>query len=129
MKHLIFLALLAAAPMAQAQPAVDENAEFLLTEMDGAPYEGRSTMVFPAEGRVAGQGPCNRFMGRAEWGEDGAASFGPLASTMMACPDLDREKALLHALGEVTRIEMTDDGFVLTTAAGDALRYSRESAD
>ncbi|WP_172330835.1 META domain-containing protein [Mangrovicoccus sp. HB161399] len=123
MKHLICLAALAAAPMAMAQTAPETETEFRLAEMDGAPYEGSATLIFPEDGRVAGKGPCNNFMGRAEWGEDGAVSFGPLASTMMACPDLDAEKELLKALGAVSKIEMQEDGFLLTTDDGATLLY------
>ncbi len=123
MKHLILLAALAAAPMAMAQTLPDPETEFRLAEMDGAPYEGRATLSFPEDGRVAGKGPCNNFMGRAEWGEDGALTLGPLAATMMACPDLDAEKTLLDRLGAVTTIEMQEDGFLLGTPDGATLLY------
>ncbi|WP_161555807.1 META domain-containing protein [Mangrovicoccus ximenensis] len=125
MKHLIWLAALAAAPMAMAQtaPEADPGTEYRLAELDGAPYEGDATLVFPEEGRVAGKGPCNNFMGRADWGEDGSVSFGPLAATMMACPDLDGEKTILDLLGAVSQIETTEDGFLLSTPEGATLLY------
>ncbi len=50
-----------------------------------------------AENRVAGFGGCNRFTGSVEVIDD-SLKFGSLASTKMACPDLDEEAAFLRAL-------------------------------
>lgn len=51
------------------------------------------------EMRVYGYGGCNRLMGSFEWSDESARMvMDKLASTMMACPDMEQEKALSHAL-------------------------------
>ncbi|WP_171060865.1 META domain-containing protein [Poseidonocella sp. HB161398] len=127
MRYLVLSAALAAAPMAMAQTQPDPETEFRLEEMDGAPYEGDVTLVFPEEERIAGQGPCNRFMGRVVW--DGESmSIGPLVATMMACPNLDAEKTLLKALEAVETGVLTGDELLLTTSEGGTLLYRADAA-
>lgn len=45
--------------------------------------------------RVQGQGGCNTFFGTYELKEPGRIRFSPMASTLMACPNLDQETAFL----------------------------------
>jgi copper homeostasis protein (lipoprotein) len=60
------------------------------------------------EPRVGGFSGCNRFMGSFEL--DGEAlRFGELASTMMACPNLDEEQKFLQAMAEVTMYEISKE--------------------
>jgi heat shock protein HslJ/uncharacterized membrane protein len=57
------------------------------------------TLGLDASGQVSGQGPCNRILG--SWRlDDDRLVFGPLASTMMACPDpaMAQEQALFRIL-------------------------------
>jgi heat shock protein HslJ len=75
-----------------------------LTEMDG---EAISAADFPngvptldlqlRQGRVFGQAGCNRMNGKFTMGNN-ALTFGPLASTKMACPAMQFENKYLSAL-------------------------------
>jgi heat shock protein HslJ len=55
--------------------------------------------------RATGSGGCNRFTGGYEAG-DGTLTFGPLASTRMACPGMDTETAFLRALEGTRRFRV-----------------------
>lgn len=95
-----------------------------LVELNGtpvatAPGSERPYLLFlPGEQRVAGLAGCNRIMGSYTIRADGSLSLGPLATTMMACPDMAAETAFLKALNEfgTTRQEngallfLDDDG-------------------
>jgi heat shock protein HslJ len=55
----------------------------------------------PEGPRASGSGGCNRFTGSYTLGSD-TLVFTPLASTKMACPDMEAESAYFAAL-EATR--------------------------
>lgn len=57
-----------------------------------------------AEGRLYGNSGCNRMMGTFQLDSLEAAglTFGPIASTRMACPDMTTERNVLAALGKAT---------------------------
>lgn len=90
----------------------DPETVWTLTEMDGTAFAERMTLQFPEPGRIAGQAPCNRFSGALTvpypW-------FGtsPLAATLMACPDLDAERAVFDALGAMTEAEISGPVLIL----------------
>ena len=63
-------------------------------------------IAFKAEGEVIGHGGCNRFFGSYDQSGDDL-KFGPLASTKMACPNLDQEQAFMSALQSARQIEAT----------------------
>jgi heat shock protein HslJ len=72
------------------------------------------TIAFHAQGAVAGTGGCNRFSGSFRLtGEE--LSFGPVASTMMACPEavMALEQALFEALRRVARFDIDPTGALL----------------
>lgn len=53
---------------------------------DGA--DGGPQLVLDEDGRLHGTDGCNRLIG--SWEQDGdRVAFGAIASTMMACPDVD----------------------------------------
>jgi heat shock protein HslJ len=87
------------------------------------------TVAF-AGGTASGSTGCNRFTGiYAE--EGGSVSFGPLATTRMACADevMTAERAYLAALDSVSSWSATDAELVLLDAAGgELLRYEASSA-
>ena len=80
------------------------NTYWRLVELDGEPAtaaEGQKEphiRLMPEEGRVTGSGGCNNMMGSHEL--DGThLTIGPMASTMMACPEgMDQEHAFGQAL-------------------------------
>jgi heat shock protein HslJ len=83
--------------------------------VEGAPV----TMVVAADGSVSGNAGCNQYTTAATI-EGGAVSFGPVASTMMACAEdvMAAESAYLAALGSVNAGE--NDGAMLTLSGNGA---------
>lgn len=72
------------------------------------------------DGKVKGGTGCNRFTGTADL-DAGVMQFSPLAVTEMACTDpksMEREAALLKALGEVRWFVAAPEGMWLTREDG-----------
>ena len=67
-----------------------------------------ATLQFTAGGAV-GNGGCNQFGGDFQY-DNNSLTFGPLASTMMACaPEvMEQEAAYLSALGTATGFSIAD---------------------
>ncbi len=89
-----------------------ENTYWKLVEVGGVavevPEEGREAHLIlrPAEKRVSGHTGCNQINGGYSL-EGERLGFGPLATTLRACPDEpDIESAFLGALESVTRYEL-----------------------
>ncbi len=88
-----------------AEPALGAK-KWELVELNGAPFptttDGeRPHLIFLEDAqRVAGSAGCNRIMGSYTLRKDGSLELGPLATTMMACPDMEAEAAFLKALSE-----------------------------
>lgn len=63
----------------------------------------QTTLVLGEDGSVGGRGGCNAYTGSRELDGD-RIKFGPLASTMMACPPavMDQERKFFDALEAVT---------------------------
>ncbi len=80
-----------------------EGPEWVLIGFGSAepvPLEQPITLIVEGS-RVGGFSGCNRYMGSAEPGQGpGAIEFGPLAGTMMACPEpgMEIERRYLSAL-------------------------------
>jgi len=100
-------------PVSKVPDALLIETYWKLTEIMGKPVSG------PAEGkreahvilkkeknRVQGQGGCNAFSGTYELTEPGRISFSPMASTKMACPNLDQETAFMSVLQKA-------DGYII----------------
>lgn len=69
------------------------------------PYIGFDTQ----EKRVYGNSGCNRITGSFDIkGKKGKIELGQMASTMMACPNMELEQSILQALGSVERINTAD---------------------
>ena len=91
-----------------------------------AGFGDRVTLSLPEPGRVAGQAPCNRYnavqTAPYPWFE-----LGPIASTRMACPDLQKETAFFAALGSMTISEVSGDVLILSNEAGERLTFQRNA--
>ena len=78
------------------------------------------TADFAPDGTVSGSAGCNHFS--AAYATDGAAiTFGPILSTLMACPDADvmaQETQYLAALAASTAWSQTPGTLTLTDATG-----------
>lgn len=84
------------------------NGEWNIIEVDGK-HLSTNTQHAPFIGfnfvqkRIYGNSGCNRMMGtfNVDSLKPGVISFGPIAGTRMACPDMETEQAVLSALGKV----------------------------
>jgi len=69
-------------------------------------------VAFKMGGEVIGHGGCNRFFG--SYTQDGnTLTFGPLASTKMACPNLKQEQDFMSALQSARSVEATHMHLIL----------------
>lgn len=86
-------------------------------EVDGYELAGTLTMTFE-DGRVAVEGGCNNLMGPYELDGD-QLTAGPLASTMMACPDplMDQDTWIAGLLSAGVGVEV--DAAELTLSSGE----------
>jgi len=77
----------------------------------------RLSLNFLDAGRVAGSGGCNRFAGGFGLTGEGL-HFGPMASTMMACPEplMEQERRMLDALEQVMAFDVDGRGRLLLMA-------------
>ncbi len=108
-------------PAAPAQPL--EGTAWRLVEIGGQPSPaGADSSRHPgftlrsAGRKVQGSAGCNRMTGTYRL-EQNKLTFGPLATTRMACPAMATETAFLEALAATTRYEMS--GTSLTLFGGD----------
>ena len=78
-------------------------------------------LVFDALGeRVSGSGGCNRYTG--PYKQEGATlTFGALAATRMACPNLGEEDAYFAALAKVASFRREGDMLMLMDKSGKPL--------
>ncbi|HKQ57084.1 MAG TPA: YbaY family lipoprotein [Candidatus Eisenbacteria bacterium] len=72
----------------------------------------------PQSRRVSGSGGCNRISGSFEAGPRDALRFGRVTSTMMACADMETERAFLGALADTRRYRVTGRTLELLDARG-----------
>lgn len=91
------------------------------------PAEG-AEIAFDPDGQVFGTTGCNRLTGTAT--QDGTTlTFGPLATTNMACPDsrMAQEDAILGLLAAplTVIVDLLRDQATLTSANGETLRLQR----
>jgi heat shock protein HslJ len=77
---------------------------------------------FGAEGKVTGNGGCNRIFGTAKFEGDGL-TLAPLASTRMACPEpvMKAERAFIDALEAAHSFERDRARLVLRDADGQTI--------
>ncbi|MBP7001973.1 META domain-containing protein [Amaricoccus sp.] len=130
MRRALALALVVAAcaPMAPDEPAggpagwILPGSEWRLVELNGKPYPARLTATLTEDGRIVGQGPCNRFTAGYE-GRWPDLTFQPMATTRMACPDLEAETAAFAALAAVTHGDNGPEGLILTGPGDVRLRF------
>lgn len=101
-----------------------EGTEWQLVQLGGKtlqPREGKFTITFhAAEHRFSGIGACNRLTGVYSADEKRALKIGPVASTRMACPDMDQEGEMAAALEATTHYDM--DGPMLLLLSNGELR-------
>ncbi|MGI0481782.1 copper resistance protein NlpE N-terminal domain-containing protein [Geminocystis sp. CENA526] len=94
-----------------------------LTEIMGNPAtkaENQREAVFimfdTENKRVNGFAGCNNFMGSFEMKEGNMISFSPMASTMMACENMEMETTFMQTLQQVDNYAMKDNVLSLNRA-------------
>ncbi len=107
-----------------------ENSYWRLTELRGEPVETTQgqreahLVLHPEEQRVAGATGCNQLSGRYQL-EDDQLSFGPLATTRMACMnEANVESRFLAAWRKPRLIECWPTGWNSTTTKANCWRSS-----
>ncbi len=101
--------------------------KWALTELNGEPIEkGESGqvpyLIFRSEaGRIAGSGGCNRLMGAYELNDAGELRLGQIASTMMACDNLQQEIAFLQVLDQHHNWQLSGPSLQLSDDQGTRL--------
>ena len=90
--------------------------------LDGQEVAGvtgaKASITLTGDGNVQGYGGCNRFFGGYRL-EGDRISFSPIASTRRYCEEtMAVEDALFVALGKVTRLKVSEDGFSLLSEDG-----------
>jgi heat shock protein HslJ len=123
-----------ATPMA-GSGNLDVAGAWSLQSIAGAPVlaGAHPSLTLAGDGRANGNGGCNAFGG--SYAQNGASlRFSQMISTMMACarPGLTSEQVMgqehrfLSALNGALRASEPEAGvLVLTTASGEALRFTR----
>jgi putative lipoprotein len=104
-----------------------------LVAMGEAPVvvEGQTApphLVFDAEGAVFGSGGCNRLRGGYQTGAEGALSFAPMASTMMACPEaaMRLEDGFTAMLGRIDAMAIDGDRLILSAQGAPLATFEAE---
>jgi putative lipoprotein len=117
----------APAAAAPAAPALaDREWELLALGADAPPASDRPVTIRFDSGsrRAAGSSGCNRYSAAYTFRGDGELTFGPGASTRMACPEgMELERAFLDMLPKVTGYEIVDGTLVLRGADGPLARF------
>lgn len=99
-----------------------ESRKWKLSELMGEPVDpkgdaGRAFILFsPVDGRLAGNDGCNNMMGSYELKEGGRISFGQMAGTLMACPDMTGTDEFRAALERVDNYNVSDTLLTLNKA-------------
>lgn len=107
------------------------SSEWKLVELAGSklPEDNRATLTFPSDGKVSGNGSCNRFSGTIViTGEH--VKVGPLISTRMACPPpgMDTEKQYLDALEHADHYELKGTELAIYTVGSEQpMRFTRQT--
>lgn len=129
-KHLVQTTLITALCLASASKSIGQDTEsgrlWRLQSLDGASVTAEVTLSLGPDGAIAGSAGCNRYVGQSEATLPDFAA-GPLATTRMACPDMEIETAYLAALAAMTTAELGDDRLVLSAPGGAQLVF--EPAD
>ena len=92
-----------------------------LIQLDGADVpnpDGRFYLRFDGSKRLSGKGGCNRFSAVCDAEAGGHLHIGQIASTRMACPELQREQAFFAMLRSAVRYELDAKMLILSDSTG-----------
>jgi len=92
-------------------------------EISSANYaKGIPDAVFGADGRVGGNGGCNRYSGSYSLNDDGKLAFGPMMATKMFCPG-GGEEEYMKAIGQVNTAKISNGNLVLLNGTDELLVF------
>jgi heat shock protein HslJ len=95
------------------EPAALLHGDWRIEEIGGTAIVAGSepTLTFEPDGRIHGNGSCNRFIGSFSLSGEGL-KFSPAGASMMACdqPLMDQEHTLLKAFEAIHRFEVGPEG-------------------
>lgn len=83
------------------------------------------TIAFPAQGQIAGKGPCNTYSA-AQTAPYPWFETGPILSTKRTCPGLTDELDYFAALGRMTLAEVSGPVLILSNEAGEELAFTAD---
>jgi len=98
---------------------------YVLQSVGNTSANSRLVIILPGEGRIEGEGPCNRFSARQTAPYPWFAVEG-LVSTKRACPALAEETAYLEALAAMTLAEASGPLLILTDDTGREMVFRAE---
>ncbi len=108
-----------------APPELFFETYWQLVELKGEPFysnlghEREPHIIFQElDSRVFGSGGCNRFMGGFTLFANDRIRLSKLASTMMACPNLEQEQAFLRALESADKFVLSQNKLTLKDSQG-----------
>ncbi|MEM1363884.1 MAG: META domain-containing protein [Pseudomonadota bacterium] len=93
--------------------SAEEAQTWVLTSLNGSSPDVEVTLTLGSDGTVSGNSGCNRYTGRNN-AELPQLALGPMASTRMACPELELEATFLAALMKATEAIEKDGQLVIT---------------
>ncbi|WP_158965389.1 META domain-containing protein [Chachezhania sediminis] len=86
---------------------------WVLQALNGEAFPpSEATLIFGDDGRISGAAPCNQYSAKLQ-SQPPAFQVGPIASTRMACPEMQEETAFFNALGVVTSMTLDGNNMVL----------------
>lgn len=104
----------------------DLNGEWNIVEIDGTPLTtkagGRQAFIgFDTNsGKIYGNSGCNSMTSSLDLASaPGKIDFGKMASTMMACPDMENEQKVLGALAKVDQYRKDGDNMIVLYDSSD----------
>lgn len=110
----------------------DIRGEWNIVEIEGIPVEAQSQPFIGfdvANGRIYGYSGCNRLMGSLNLSGENKIELGQMASTMMACPDMEIERRVLDALASVKSLKNEGNTLVLYGSARKPLMLLQKRFD
>lgn len=115
---------------AEASPSALFGTTWLAEDINGGGVidDAQSTFSVAADGKVTGNGGCNRFFAQAEVKGD-SIRIGKAGATMMACPPalMDQEQKFFAALEKAATYRIDGDGklFLVDAKGVDIVRFSK----
>ena len=94
----------------------DLNGDWNVVEINNkkvVPEVSTQVMIFDVSAkRISGHSGCNRFSGAIEYTDThkNIIKFLQVASTRMACPDMEGEMEMLEAINKIVRFEALEKG-------------------